>query len=262
MAINRIDLKFSKLQENHKKAFIAYIMSGDPSIRITKKLIIELEKNGTDIIELGVPFSDPLADGPTIQKASIRGLKNKVTLPLVFNLVRDIREKTDIPIVLMLYYNLVFNYGINNFVKDAVVSGIDGAIIPDLPVEESKDIRDIAARYNFAIIHLLAPTSTPERIKKIVAASTGFLYYVSLTGTTGTREKLPEDLIKNLKRIKKMTYLPLCVGFGISKKSQVREIQKYADGVIVGSAIVKIIERNIDSKDIVKKVAAFVKRLV
>jgi tryptophan synthase alpha chain len=259
--INRIDKKFKELRKNNKKAFIAYIMAGDPSLAVTKKLILELENNGADIIELGVPFSDPLADGPTIQKASERGLKSKTTLTKVFNLARNARLKTQIPVVLMLYYNLVFHYGLKRFVENAVRSGIDAAIIPDLPLEESKELRDIAKKQDFSIVHLLAPTSSMERIKNIAAVSAGFIYYVSLTGTTGARKKLPKELAESLKKIKKITKKPVCIGFGISTPEQVKEIQRFADGVIVGSAIVKVIEKNIRKKDLVKKVGKFVRTL-
>ena len=254
---NRVDLKFKELRKQGKKAFIAYIMAGDPSVAVTKKLILELENKGADIIELGVPFSDPLADGPTIQKASERGLKSKTTLTSVFNLVRNARLETQMPIVLMLYYNLVFHCGLKRFVNYAVASGIDGVIIPDLPPEESRELRGIAKKHKFSIIHLLAPTSSTERIKNIAAISTGFIYYVSLTGTTGCRNKLPKGLSENLRRIKKIAKKPVCAGFGISTREQVKAVSEIADGVIVGSAIVKVIEKNIRKKDLVKRVGNF-----
>lgn len=259
--MNRIDKKFNELHKNNKKAFIAYIMAGDPSLAVTKKLILELENKGADIIELGVPFSDPLADGPTIQKASERGLKSKTNLTGVFNLVRNARLETQMPIVLMLYYNLVFHYGLKRFVNSAAASGIDGVIVPDLPPEESRELRDIAKKHKFSIIHLLAPTSSVERIKNIAAVSTGFIYYVSLTGTTGARNKLSEGLSENLRRIKKIAKKPVCAGFGISTRKQVKAVSEIADGVIVGSAIVKVIEKNIRKKDLVKKVGNFVRTL-
>ena len=259
--MNRIDKKFKELQKQGKKAFIAFIMAGDPSLAVTKKLILELDRQGTDIIELGVPFSDPIADGPTIQKASERGLKSKTTLTGVFNMVRDVRSETQKPIVLMLYYNLVFHYGLERFIENAARSGVDGAIVPDLPPEESKELRDISKKHKFSIIHLLAPTSSIERIKKVSNASAGFIYYVSLTGTTGTRVRLPKELESSIKNIKKITKKPVCAGFGISTPEQVKEVQKTADGAIVGSAIVKVIERNIRKKDLVKKVGSFVRTL-
>ncbi|MCX5693345.1 MAG: tryptophan synthase subunit alpha [Candidatus Omnitrophica bacterium] len=259
--MNRIDKKFKELREDNKKAFIAFIMAGDPSLAITKKLILELDKQGADVIELGVPFSDPIADGPTIQKASERGLKSRTTLADVFKIARSVRSIIQTPIVFLMYYNLVFHYGLERFVKDAIFSGVDGVIIPDLPVEESKDLRMIAKRHAFSVIHLLAPTSSIERIKKVSNASTGFIYYVSLTGTTGTRVKLPKELKLSIKNIKKITKKPVCAGFGISTPEQVKEVQKAADGAIVGSAIVKVIEKNIRKKDLVKKVGSFVRTL-
>jgi len=259
--LNRIDKKFRELRKNNKKAFIAFIMAGDPSLGVTKKLIFELSASGTDIIELGVPFSDPIADGPTIQKSSQRGLKSKTTIDSVFGLVKNARLETQTPIVFLIYYNLVFHYGLERFVDSAVSSGVDGVIIPDLPVEESKELCKIAKKKRFSIIHLLAPTSPNDRIKKVASAATGFIYYVSLTGTTGARKKLPKELGENLRNIKKITNIPVCVGFGISTLSQVREVQKFADGAIVGSAIIKIIEKNIGKKDLIKKIGNFVRTI-
>ncbi len=259
--MNRIDLKFKELKREKKKAFIAFIMAGDPSLAVTEKLIHELASSGSDIIELGVPFSDPIADGPTIQKASERGLKSKTTVAKVFNLVKKVRDKIQTPIVFLIYYNLVFHYGLERFVKDAVHSGVDGVVIPDLPHEESKELCKIAKKNKFSVIPLLAPTSSIDRIKKVSSRATGFIYYVSLTGTTGARKKLPKELGENLKNIKKITKIPVCVGFGISTPSQVKEVQKSADGAIVGSAIIKVIEDNLGEKDLVKKVGRFVKTL-
>lgn len=256
--LNRINKKFRELQKEGKKAFIAFIMAGDPSLAITEKLIFELETQGADIIELGVPFSDPLADGPTIQKASERALKKRINIDSVCNLVRNIRAKTEIPIVFLTYYNLIHHYGLKEFVHKAKSSGVDGVVIPDLPPEESKELRNIAKAERFSIIHLVAPTSSDERIKKIASATTGFIYYVSLTGTTGARKKLPKEISTSLKKVKSMTKLPICVGFGISSPEQVRAISKFADGVIVGSAIIKVIEQNIGKKNIVKTVGNFV----
>lgn len=259
--MNRIDKKFKELKAKGRKAFIAFIMAGDPSLSITKELVYELAGSGVDIIELGVPFSDPIADGPVIQKASERGLKSKTTLTKVFNLVRNARLKLETPIVFLIYYNLVFHYGIEKFVKDAVNSGVDGVVIPDLPPEESKELRGAAKKHKFAVIHLLAPTSSNERIKKVSAASTGFIYYVSLTGTTGARKKLPKELGESLKAVKKITGIPVCVGFGISSRGQVEEVQKVADGAIVGSAIIEVIEKNAGRGDLVKKTGNFVRSL-
>jgi len=259
--MNRIEKKFKDLKKRHEKAFIAFIMAGDPTLGVTKKLIFELQENGADIIELGVPFSDPLADGPTIQRASERALKKKINIDSVCSLVKSLRLKTDIPIAFLTYYNLIHHYGLEKFVQKAKSSGVDGVIIPDLPPEESQKLRGVAKKKNLSIVHLAAPTSSKNRLKKIADASTGFIYYVSLTGTTGVRRELPEEIFSNLRKIKKITKKPVCVGFGISKREQIKAISRASDGVIVGSAIIKVIERNRGAKDLVKKVGKFVRRL-
>lgn len=259
--INRIDKKFKELKKRREKAFVAFIMAGDPTLDITKKLVFQLQENGADIIELGVPFSDPLADGPTIQRASERALKKKINIDSVCSLVRSLRLKTEIPIAFLTYYNLIHHYGLGRFVQKAKSSGVDGVIIPDLPPEESQKLRRIARKRDFSVIHLAAPTSSKDRLKKIADASTGFIYYVSLTGTTGVRRELPKELCDNLRKIKRITKKPVCVGFGISRREQIKAIWKVSDGVIVGSAIIKVIEKNQGAKDLVKKVGRFVKGL-
>ncbi|MBC8473505.1 MAG: tryptophan synthase subunit alpha, partial [Candidatus Omnitrophica bacterium] len=259
--MNRIDKKFKELKKLRKKAFVAFIMAGDPSIVITRKLVFELEKQGADIVELGVAFSDPLADGPTIQRSAERALKKKVNLGKVCRLVKEIRKKTQIPIAFLTYYNILYHYGLERFVEKAKSSGVDGVIVPDLPPEESGELRRIAKKKGFSLIHLLAPTSSMQRIKMISNVSTGFIYYVSLTGTTGARKKLPRDLSSSLRLIKRLTKKPVCVGFGISRPGQVKAISRLADGVIVGSAIIKTIEKNIGKKRLVENVGKLVRRL-
>lgn len=257
--MNRIDKKFRELRKERKKAFIAFIMAGDPSIKVTKGLVFEFDNIGVDIIELGVPFSDPLADGPVIQRASERA--RYTTISGVLNLVKNIRIKTQVPIVFLMYYNLIFHYGLERFVKDAVKAGVDGVVVPDLPPEESIDLRNAANKYNFHVIHLLAPTSPVDRIKKIDHASKGFIYYVSLTGTTGVRKELSKELVNKLMKIKKTAQKPICVGFGISTPEQVNSVKQMADGVIVGSAIIEVIENNLKNKHIVQITGNFVRRL-
>jgi len=259
--MNRIDKKFKELTKNKKKAFVAYITAGDPNLAITNDLVLALDNSGVDIIELGIPFSDPLADGPTIQEASQRALKNKVNLKRVFNMVKKLRHKTEIPIAFMTYYNPVLQYGLQRFVKGCKESGVDGVIVPDLPDEESKDLVAFAKKVKIATIFLAAPTSTRERIRNIVKNSTGFIYYVSLTGVTGARKKLPAEVISKVRLIKFMTKKPICVGFGISGPEQAKEIAKVADGVIVGSAIIKVIARNLKDKNLIGKVSRFTKAL-
>ncbi len=259
--INRIDRKFDELRQKQKKAFIPYVCFGDPDISISKNLVIELANCGADIIELGFPFSDPLADGHTIQKASQRALKNKITLKKYLDTVEDLRRKNDLPLVIMSYYNPIFKYGEKKFVKEASDANLDGAIIPDLPPEEAKDLINLAKTYNFHLIFLASPTSSDYRLKLIAEKSCGFIYYVSSTGVTGARKKLPFRIKQDVEKIKKLTTKPVCVGFGVSKNSHIKQINRFADGVVVGSAIIDIIEKNIGKPNLVKEVRKFVKDL-
>lgn len=260
--MNRIDKKFKELKKNRKKAFIAYVTAGDPDLSMTKKIVLALEDAGVDIIELGIPFSDPMADGPTIQAASHRALSKGVTLKKIFRSVGDLRKSTSIPIAFMTYYNPVLKHGIKKFVRDCVLNGVDGVIIPDLPPEEAKDLIHFAKIKDVSTIFLAAPTSTRKRIKMIIENSTGFIYYVSLTGVTGARRELPPEVRSNVRVIKSMTNKPVAVGFGISSPVQARDIAKISDGVIVGSAIVKIIAGNQKNhKALISKLSSFSKRL-
>lgn len=259
--MNRIDRKFQELKRANKKAFIVFITAGYPNLTITKKLILELAKVGVDIIELGVPFSDPLADGPIIQESSQVALEKNININKILNLVKGLRRDIDIPICLMTYYNPIFCFGEEAFVKKATASGVDGVIIPDLPPEEGRSFIRLANKYNLDTVFFLSPTSTLKRIKLVSAVSRGFIYYVSLTGVTGPRQRLSPDLVKNLKKIKKNTHKPICVGFGISEPAQIKQIYRVADGAIVGSAVIKEIRDNIGKRDLVKRVANFVYRL-
>ncbi|MEE8359650.1 MAG: tryptophan synthase subunit alpha [Candidatus Omnitrophota bacterium] len=260
--MNRIEKRFKDLKRLGKKAFIAYITTGDPTIKATEKLIMELDRSGVDILELGVPFSDPMADGPTIQAASERALRNKVNIRSILSLVKRVRGKTGLPIALMTYYNPVYRYGVKEFVSSAKSSGVDGVIIPDLPPEEAEDLMAYSRKRDFSSIFLLSPTSSLRRIELVGKASRGFVYYVSLTGVTGARKSLPPEIVTNVRRIKKVTKKPVCVGFGVSTPLQAKTIARIADGVIVGSAIIKVIEKNLKSKDLAKKVGGFVRPLV
>jgi tryptophan synthase alpha chain len=260
--MNRIDSTFKKLKAAKKKAFIAFITAGFPDLATTKKLILALESSGVDIIELGIPFSDPVADGAVIQEASLWALeRNKVNLDKVFKLVKDVRKITRIPICFMSYYNPIFSFGEEKFLRQAKVCGVDGVIIPDLPLEEGLGLARISKSLGVNIINFIAPTTKPERIKFISRISRGFIYYVSLTGTTGTRSSLPADLELHIKQVKCLTDKPVCVGFGVSSPAQVRLVTKVADGVIVGSAIVRKIKENIGRPDLLKKVSGFVASL-
>lgn len=259
--MNRIERKFDELKRSHRKAFIVFVTAGYPNLDITRKLILEFARVGVDIIELGIPFSDPLADGPIIQEASQAALKKKINIHHILNLVKRVRKYTDIPICLMTYYNPIFCFGEERFVKKAKASGVDGIIIPDLPPEEGRSLARLATKFNLDTIFFLAPTSTLERIKFVSGFSKGFIYYVSLTGVTGPREELPSDLIDNLRMIKKYTTKPVCVGFGVSKPFHVKQVYRIADGVIVGSAIIKKIRENIGKPDLVKRITKFVSYL-
>lgn len=259
--MNRIEKRFKELRAANKKAFVAFITAGYPDLNVTEKLVLEFNKNGVDIVELGVPFSDPLADGPIIQESSQEALRKNVHLVDILNLVKKIRIKTNIPICLMTYYNPIFCFGEEKFVKSARSSGVDGVIIPDLPPDEGRTFIKLSNKYGLDVVCFISPTTSLERMKYISGVSKGFIYYVSLTGVTGPRQKLPADLKKTLAKIKNITAKPVCVGFGVSSVSQVRQIYKFADGVIVGSAIVKKIKDNIGRADLVKKAGGFVKSL-
>ncbi|MBU1999415.1 MAG: tryptophan synthase subunit alpha [Candidatus Omnitrophota bacterium] len=259
--MNRIENKFIELRKAKKKAFIAFITAGFPDLKTTKELILEFDRIGVDIIELGVPFSDPLADGPIIQEATHFALKKGVSLLKILQLVKSVRMQVRMPICLMTYYNPVFCYGEEKFARQAARSGVDGVIISDLPPEEAKLLVKYLNRYGIDNINFLAPTSSNARIEYVSRQAQGFIYYVSLTGVTGERKKIALDLNANLRRIKKYTTKPVCVGFGVSTKKQVKEIQRKADGVIVGSAIVHKIKENIGRSDVTQRVSSFVSSL-
>ncbi|KJJ84989.1 tryptophan synthase subunit alpha [Candidatus Omnitrophus magneticus] len=246
--MNRIDKKFEVLRSSGEKAFIPYITAGDPSIAVTKKLVKILAENGADIIELGIPFSDPLADGPTIQKAVKRALDGGCRVKAILAMVKELSKEIDTPLVFMTYFNIVFNYGLAKFIKDAKESGASGIIIPDMPMEESEELLEITNKENFSLIFLAAPTTPLERFKKIAEKTKGFIYYVSLTGVTGARNVLSAKIESDIARLKKVAKKPVCVGFGISTPLQARELAKSADGIIVGSALINIIEKNISDE--------------
>jgi tryptophan synthase alpha chain len=260
--MNRIEQKFQFLKTQKRKAFIAFMTAGDPDLTKTEELVKAFEKAGVDIIELGIPFSDPLADGPTIQASYFRALKKGTTVKKIIETVKRIRLKTSIPIALMTSYNPILRFGEEKFVKACADAGVDGLIIPDLPPEEAKTLRQSAERYDIATIFFVAPTSQDERIRANAKASSGFVYYVSLTGITGTQKAVPKSVIKQINHIKHFTQKPVCAGFGISTVQQVKEIGSAADGVIVGSAIVKKIEECRGQRDLVGMVTRYVRSLV
>lgn len=239
--MSNIESAFSKSKDKGKKAFIPFVTAGDPSLEATEKFIYALEKAGSDIIEIGIPFSDPIADGPVIQRANIRAMQNDVTIGKVFDMITRIRENTKIPLVFLLYANTIYYYGIEEFFKKCQETGVDGIIVPDLPFEEKEEFDTFAADCEVDVISLVAPTSK-ERIKEIANKAKGFLYCVSSMGVTGTRDTIQTDLKSMFEYINEYCDIPTALGFGISTKDQVKDLKGYADGVIVGSAIVKLIE--------------------
>ena len=260
--MNRIEQKFLELKEQKRKAFIAFITAGDPDLKTTESLVLAFEKTGVDIIELGIPFSDPLADGPTIQASFYRALNRGASVKKILETVKRIRLKTPIPIAFMTSYNPIFHFGEEKFIKACAEVGVDGLIIPDLPPEEAGILRQLAKRFDISTIFFVAPTTQDGRIKSNTKASSGFVYYVSLTGVTGSQKAVARSVVQKINHIKRMTPKPVCAGFGISTPQQVKDISYAADGVIVGSAIVKTIEAHRGQKNLVGKVSNYVHSLV
>lgn len=258
--MNRIEKKFSELKQKNKKALITFITAGDPDLAGTKRLVLEMEKEGADIIELGIPYSDPIAEGPVIQQANSRALKNSITIKDIMHTVKELRKETQIPILFLLYYNCVFKAGIEKFLERCVECGVDGLIIPDLPYEEREDFDRIAANYPVDVISLIAPTSS-ERIEKIARSAKGFIYCVSSLGVTGIRDKFETNFESFFNEIKKHAVIPTAIGFGISSPEHVRKLKGYSEGLIVGSAIVKRIGESMNADEAVAVVGSFVKEL-
>lgn len=260
--MNRITSKFNELNEKGRIALVTYITAGDPSLEVTEDIVLQLENSGADIIELGVPFSDPMADGPAIQLASERALESGTTLHDVLNSVKNIRKTSEVPIILFGYYNPFFHYGVEQFAKDAAEAGADGVLVVDLPPEEAPEFKIHTDASGLNLVFLLAPTSTTERVELIADNASGFVYLVSVTGVTGVRPDLNYSLDDLANQIKTTTGLPVGVGFGVSSPEQVETIAGYADAVIVGSAIVRIIEKHGHEKDILlKELSSFINGL-
>ena len=258
---NRIDLKFASLKKESEKALIAYITAGDPNLETTRDLIFRLEEAGVDILELGIPFSDPTADGPVIQAASQRSLKKGTTLQKILKLVASVRKKSLIPIILFGYYNPIYAYGVSRFSADAKKAGIDAILVVDLPMEEADSFRAEMNKQTIHFISLIAPTTSKERIRKIAQKARGFLYYISIAGITGTTVPNFENVSEKIKLIRKETTLPIVLGFGISSPEQARNLSSVADGIVVGSAFVKRIEENQRNEDLNKKIYQFARDL-
>lgn len=258
---SRIDQRFATLRKQQKSALIAYIMAGDPTLAETEQLVPELERAGADIIELGVPFSDPIADGPVIQQAAERALRSGTSLRKILPMVKTLRVKTQIPLVLMAYYNSIHAFGPERFCREAVASGIDGLIVPDMPPDEAGPLQGPAEAAGLQLIFLLAPTSNAERRAYVARQSRGFIYYVSLTGITGAQLSNVADVGRNVDKIRKISKTPVAVGFGVATPDDASSVSAIADGVIVGSAIVKRIASQREETGMVNHVAGFVRSL-
>lgn len=259
---NRLEAAFERLRASQKKALIPYLMAGDPSLQDTETLVLELERAGADIIELGVPFSDPIADGPVIQKAAERALRSGTSLLRILDTVVRLRRRTQIPLVLMAYYNTVHAMGERAFCSQAVKAGVDGLIVPDMPVEEATPLSSAAsAEGGPLLIFLLAPTSTSARRTQVARRSQGFVYYVSLTGITGAKLADLEDVRRNVAKIRRVTHVPIAVGFGIATPQEAAKVAGIADGVIVGSAVVRQIAEYQHDPRMLERTGQFVQSL-
>jgi tryptophan synthase alpha chain len=242
--LTRIGKCWSELRGRNDKALIAFIMAGDPDLRTSGEIVIALAEAGVDMVELGVPFSEPIADGPVIQRSGERALRQRAYLPAILDLVREIRRKSEVPLVLFSYLNPVLRYGFERFAADAVAAGADGALITDLSVEEAGPFVDEMRHKGLDTIFLAAPTSTDERLKRVAELSTGFVYAISRTGVTGTRDELSSSVAPLVKRLRGVTTLPIAAGFGISRPEHLRELAPVVDGVVVGSALVRCLEEH------------------
>lgn len=257
--MNRIIQKFKELKRTKRQALITFITAGDPNLSATEKIVYELDKSGVDIVELGIPFSDPMADGPVIQAANERSLKKGTTLAKILKTVQKIRQKSEVPLLLMGYYNPILAYGIKKFAKDAAGVGVDAVLVVDLPPEESQDLKRELRKVGLPLIFLLAPTSDTVRIKKVAAEASGFVYCVSLTGVTGAKILWQKELRDMIRRIRRFIRIPLVVGFGVSTRRDVQTLS-YADGVVVGSALIRQIEKG-PASQILKRVSRYIARL-
>ena len=257
MSETRIDRRFKALKAEGRAAFVTYVMAGDPNYQTSLEIIKGLPGAGADIIEVGLPFTDPMADGPAIQQAGLRALAGGMTLKKTLKLIGEFRdEDNDTPIVLMGYYNPIYSYGVDKFLVDAKAAGVDGLIVVDLPSEEDAELCLPALQAGLNFIRLATPTTDDKRLPKVLANSSGFLYYVSIAGTTGAAAPKPADVAKALERIRKTTDLPIAVGFGLRSGAQAAEIAKIADGAVVGTALVEQVALGSDDADAVKRVLA------
>ncbi|HEY3067302.1 MAG TPA: tryptophan synthase subunit alpha [Methylomirabilota bacterium] len=259
--MSRLDTTFERLRAAGERALVAYFTAGDPSLAATARLVLEAERQGADVIELGVPFSDPLADGPVIQRAATRALAAGTSLARVLETVATLRPELRAPVALMTYYNPVLAFGLKAFARAAVEAGVDGVIVVDLPPEEAGPLAAEAEAAGLDLVHLVAPTSTPARVRLIARRSRGFIYVVSLTGITGERQAVSAELAAQVRALRLVTTKPLCVGFGISTPEQAATVGRLADGVAVGSALVRLVEEGDGEGAMVEKVGKFIAAL-
>jgi tryptophan synthase alpha chain len=259
--MRRIERVFNELKAKGRKALITYITAGDPNLSVSREIIRQLIESGADMLELGVPFSDPTADGPVIQAASQRALQTGINLSDILELAKEIREFSQIPLIIFSYYNPLFVVGAKEITQRAKEAGVDGLLVVDLPYEEADELKKYTDHADLDLIFLLAPTSNDERIKMICQKARGFLYYISMTGVTGSNLSYGQYIEEDIQRIKKYTDLPIAVGFGISTPDQAQAMGKCAEGVVVGSAIVRLIEENRDSPQLLKKIGEFIAQL-
>lgn len=254
---NRIAATFDRLRRRGERALIPYIMAGDPSLTETEALVLALEQAGADLIELGVPFSDPIADGPVIQKAAERALRSGTTLPRILDTIKTLRTQTQVPLILMAYYNTIMAMGEQPFCQEAVQAGVDGVIVPDMPPEEAGPLQEAAEANGLCVIFLLAPTSTATRKAQVIKQTNGFIYYVSITGITGAKLRDRDSIKQNVRALRKKAQKPVAVGFGIATPDDARHIAAFSDGVIVGSALVRKIEAHQHASDFIQVVSRF-----
>jgi len=259
--LGRIEDAFSQLNREGKRGFIPYITAGDPDLQTTRALLVELSNSGATLIELGVPFSDPMADGPVIQRASERALMHRVELRQILELVNDVRSEIDTPIILFSYYNPLLQFGLKRLAETAKQVGLDGVLVTDLTPEESAECEKELKANGLDMIFLVAPTSTDERLKLVAQHASGFIYAVSRAGVTGPRSSVSDEAERLVTRVRQFSTLPVAVGFGISTPDQVADVQRYADAVVVGSAIVAELERVGSEPDVVSRIGAFTRSL-
>lgn len=263
--MSAIDELFQKLKSENQQAFMPFITAGDPNLGLTEKVLMRLQHSGCHMVELGIPYSDPIADGPVIQASYTRALKNGVKLDGIFNSLSGLKSELTMPVVMMVSYAIIYRHGLDAFLEHAKKAGVSGAIVPDMPFDEAAEFSKKCRAEDFSLIQLITPTTPRERAIEIAKHTTGFIYYVSITGITGERQALPDNLVESLTWLRGQTELPICVGFGISSPEQVEQLKPYCDGIIVGSAIVRRfaeLASGSSEPDVVENVGSFAEQMV